>query len=64
LDGQTNLSEICWPEIESKYSEEDKAYIESLEKAEVVQTRVNYIDSQWMDIGKDLEAMYTGALTP
>lgn len=64
LDGQPNLSEICWPEIESKYSEEDKAYLETLEKANVVQTAVNYIDSQWMDVGKDLEAMYTGAMTP
>ena len=30
----------------------------------MVQTSVNYIDSQWMDVGKDLEAMYTGAMTP
>lgn len=29
-----------------------------------MQTSVNYIDSQWMDVGKDLEAMYTGAMTP
>lgn len=64
LDGQPNLSEVCWPEIESKYSEEDKAYLETLEKANVVQTAVNYIDSQWMDVGKDLEAMYTGAMSP
>lgn len=64
LDGQPELSALCWPEIASKYTEEDQAYIDSLEKANVVQTSVNYIDSQWMDIGKDLEAMYTGAMTP
>ena len=64
LDGQPELSALCWPEIESKYTEEDQAYMDSLEKANVVQTSVNYIDSQWMDIGKDLEAMYTGAMTP
>lgn len=64
LDGQTDLSALCWPEIESKYSEEDQALIDFLEKANVVQTSVNYIDSQWMDVGKDLEAMYTGAATP
>ena len=64
LDGQTNLSALCWPEIESKYSEEDQAFLDASEKANVVQTSVNYIDSQWMDIGKDLESMYTGALTP
>ena len=44
--------------------QEDQALIDSLEKANVVQTSVNYIDSQWMDVGKDLEAMYTGASTP
>lgn len=64
LDGQPELSAVCWPEITSKYSEEDQAFLDSLEKANVVQTSVNYIDSQWMDVGKDLEAMYTGASTP
>lgn len=64
LDGQPELSALCWPEITSKYSEEDQAFLDSLEKANVVQTSVNYIDSQWMDVGKDLEAMYTGAMTP
>lgn len=64
LEGQPDLSAVCWPEIKSKYSEEDQAFLDSAEKANVVQTSVNYIDSQWMDIGKDLEAMYTGALTP
>lgn len=64
LDGQPELSALCWSEITSKYSEEDQAFLDSLEKANVVQTSVNYIDSQWMDVGKDLESMYTGALTP
>lgn len=64
LEGQPDVSALCWPEIPSKYSEDDQAFLDSLEKANVVQTSVNYIDSQWMDIGKDLEAMYTGAITP
>ncbi|MDV4150336.1 ABC transporter substrate-binding protein [Clostridium sp. AL.422] len=64
LEGQPGLSELCWPEVESRYSEEDQAYIDSLEKGMVVQVGVKYIDSQWMEVGKDLEAMYTGALTP
>lgn len=64
LDGQPELSALCWSEIESKYSQEDQAFLDSLEKANVVQVFVNYIDSQWMDVGKDLESMYTGAMTP
>lgn len=64
LDGQPSLSEVCWPEIKSKYSKEDQEYIDSLQKGMVMQAGVKYIDSQWMDVGKDLEAMYTGSLTP
>ena len=64
LDGQPELSALCWPEINSKYSEDDQKFLDSLNKANVVQVFVNYIDSQWMDVGKDLEAMYTGAMTP
>ncbi|WP_313180043.1 ABC transporter substrate-binding protein [Lacrimispora sp.] len=64
LNGQPELSALCWPEITSKYTKEDQAFLDSLKKANVVQTSVNYIDSQWMDVGKDLEAMYTGASTP
>lgn len=64
LDGQPGLSELCWPEVKSKYSKEDQAYIDSLQKGMVMQAGVKYIDSQWMDIGKDLEAMYSGSSTP
>lgn len=64
LDGQPGLSEICWPEIKGKYSAEDQAYIKAHKTARVFQVSVNYIDNQFMDIGKDIEAMYTGAMTP
>jgi raffinose/stachyose/melibiose transport system substrate-binding protein len=30
----------------------------------VYQTEVNYVKAQWMDIGKDITAMFTGAQTP
>lgn len=64
LEGQTNLNDLCWPEIKGRYTEEDQAYIDSLEKTTVAQSAVDYIDFQWMDIGKDMEAMFTGAMTP
>lgn len=64
LDGQPEINEVCWNGITSKYSTEENAYISSLKKASVVQTSVNYIDSQWMDIGKDLESMYMGSKKP
>ena len=30
----------------------------------VYQTEVNYVNPQWMDIGKDITAMFTGQQTP
>ncbi len=64
LAGQPEINEVCWPEIPGRYTDEEQAYIDSLEKASVVQIAVNYIDAQWMDVGKDLEALFLGVMTP
>lgn len=64
FEGQPDLNALCWPEIPTRFKPEENEYIDSLEKANVVQTSVNYIDNQWMDIGKDLESMFIGASTP
>lgn len=63
LDGQPGISEVCWPEIKGKYSDEDQKYIKSHKTATVLQIGANYVDSQFMDIGKDIESMYTGAMS-
>lgn len=55
---------LCWPEITPEYPEEINEYIDSLKSGTVLQVGVKYIDPQFMDIGKDIEAMYTGAMTP
>jgi raffinose/stachyose/melibiose transport system substrate-binding protein len=34
------------------------------DRGTVYQTAVNYVNPQWMDIGKDLVAMFTGSMTP
>ncbi len=34
------------------------------QRGTVYQTAVNYVNPQWMDIGQDLTAMFTGALEP
>lgn len=64
FEGQPDLNALCWPEIPNRFKDGENTYIASLEKARVVQTSVNYIDNQWMDIGKDLESMFIGASTP
>ena len=64
LDGDPNSLQLCWPEIKPKYPQSYIDYIATLKKATVVQVGVKYIDPQWMDVGKDIAAMYSGAMTP
>jgi raffinose/stachyose/melibiose transport system substrate-binding protein len=63
LEGQEGINEVCWTGIKTKYSDSENTYINAHSKANVVQTSVNYVDSQWMDVGKDLESMYMGTKT-
>lgn len=64
LAGDPQALNICWPEASSKMPKEYSDYYNSLEKGNVMQYGVKYIDTQWMDVGQDLEAMYVGAMTP
>jgi len=64
LDGQPGILDVCWPEVPSRYPADFKTYIDGLEKGTVMQAAVSYVDSQWMEVGKDLEDMYVGAITP
>lgn len=64
LDGDPNSIALCWPEIKAKYPQSYLDYINTLKKGTVMQVGVKYIDPQWMDVGKDIAAMYSGALTP
>ena len=60
-DGDPQALSMCWPEIASKYPKEYSDYLAKLKRGTVMQAAVKYVDSQWMDVGKDLEAMYAGA---
>lgn len=62
FDGTNNLT-TCWPEIESKLTPEYLEYEKNHEKGTVMQAAVKYIDPQWMDVGKDLNGLFTDALT-
>ena len=64
LDGATNLTSLCWPEIESKEKPEFAEYFKTLPQGIVMQVGVSYIDQQWMDVGKDIDAMYSDIMTP
>ena len=63
MNGDPQALSICWPEVTNKYPKDYSDYIKAHKTGTVMQAAVKYIDSQWMDVGKDLEAMYAGALT-
>lgn len=64
LEGANNLVSLCWKDTPSKENPEYVEYFNSLEAGVVMQVGVSYVDPQWMDIGKDIDAMYGGIMTP
>lgn len=63
-DNEPTFAELNWPGYDSKLTETQKAYLDSTPQGTVYQVEVNYVNPQWMDIGADLTAMFTGAATP
>ena len=55
-----------FPGVKSKFTPALQAFLDAHKDARgtVYQTAVNYVNPQWMDIGKDLTAMFTGAMQP
>lgn len=64
FDGDPNSLETCWPEIEDRYPPEYVEYLSQFQTGIVMQAGVSYIDSQWMEIGEDIEKMYADLMTP
>ncbi|MBA4383502.1 MAG: carbohydrate ABC transporter substrate-binding protein [Anaerolinea sp.] len=52
--------------VKSEYTSELQAFFDAQKdtRGTVYQTAVNYVNPQWMDMGKDIVAMFTGTLTP
>jgi raffinose/stachyose/melibiose transport system substrate-binding protein len=52
-------------DLQPKLLPNQEAFLDAYtEQGTVYQTAVNYVNPQWMDIGKDLTAMVTGAMQP
>jgi raffinose/stachyose/melibiose transport system substrate-binding protein len=63
LDGDPAAIALCWPEIKPKYPKSYVDYLDTLDKGMVMQVAVKYIGAQWFDVGKDIGALYSGAMT-
>lgn len=65
LDNSPDFATLDFSGLKDKWTPEQKAFLDTYPaKSIVYQDRVNYLNPQWMDIGKDMVSMFTGAMTP
>jgi len=65
VDTDTTVVSLGFTGLKDKFSTAVKEFIASSpEKGTVYQAQIKYLNPQWMDIGKDLTAMFTTSLSP
>lgn len=64
-DNEPRFPTLPFNGVEASYPENVKEFWNNVdEKGTVMQAGVKYVDPQWMDVGKDLQAVFMGAMTP
>ncbi|MBI5032714.1 MAG: carbohydrate ABC transporter substrate-binding protein [Chloroflexi bacterium] len=66
IDNNPRAMTLPFPGVKSKFTPALQAFMDAHKdkRGTVYQTAVNYVNPQWMDIGKDIVAMFSGTLTP
>ncbi len=65
IDNTPTMQTLPFPNVKAKLLPNQQAFLDAHPKrGTVYQTAVNYVNPQWIDIGKDLTAMFTGAMQP
>ena len=65
LDNEARFTMLNFEGVTAELSADQQAFIDTYTKqGTVYQTAVNYVNPQWMDVGQDLTAMFTDAITP
>lgn len=66
IDNSPRANTLPFPGVKNKFTPELQAFFDSYKdkRGTVYQTAVNYVNPQWIDIGKDLVAMFSGSMTP
>ena len=66
IDNTPNIVSLPFAGVKSQFSPDVQALFDAKKdmRGTVYQTAVNYVNPQWMDIGKDLTAMFTDTLAP
>lgn len=65
LDNTPDFVGLNFSGLTAKWTPEQQAFLDTYPaKTIVYQDAVNYLNPQWMDMGKDMVAMFTGSMTP
>ncbi|MFZ6028017.1 MAG: ABC transporter substrate-binding protein [Chloroflexota bacterium] len=65
LDNEAQFTMLSFDGVTYALTADQQAFIDTYkEQGTVYQTAVNYVNPQWMDVGQDLTAMFTDAITP
>src|SRR5215208_6380113 len=65
LDNEPRFALLNFEGVNAELTADQKAFIATYkQQGTVYQTAVNYVNPQWMDVGKDLSAMVTGEMAP
>jgi raffinose/stachyose/melibiose transport system substrate-binding protein len=66
VDNEPTFATVDFTGINPKWTPEQKAFLNQYKAATtlVYQDAVNYVNPQWIDIGKDMTAMFTGQESP
>ena len=66
VDHDTLSETVCFTGVKAKWTPEQQAFLNQYQAATtlVLQDGVNYVNPQWIDIGKDMTAMFTRQETP
>lgn len=65
LDNTPDFAALNFSGLQAKWTPEQQAFLDTFPaKSIVYQDAVNYLNPQWMDIGKDMVGMFTGTMTP
>lgn len=65
LDNSDDFASLNFSGLKEKWNPAQQEFLDTYPtKTLVYQDAVNYVNPQWMDIGKDLVGMFTGSMTP
>ncbi|MBA2392416.1 MAG: carbohydrate ABC transporter substrate-binding protein [Ktedonobacterales bacterium] len=66
IDNEASFTTLDFTGVKAKWTAEQQAFLSQYKAATplVLQDDVNYVNPQWIDMGKDMVAMFTGQETP